>query len=252
MRADKFFAEKYGSRTKAAQIIARGLIKRNGKVLSPSDDVKENDVFELPEISDFVSGGGNKLERGLSHFSVDVSGKIFVDLGASTGGFTDCLLRRGVKRVYCVDVGTSQLAPEIASKKEVIVMDGTNARYLTKRNFPEKIDGIVSDLSFISLRLILPVIFDVLEVNGEAFVLFKPQFECEGKNLTKHGILPVAHHKKLLATFYDFAISLGLPTVDIVNAPIRERKNVEYIVRLQKGGRPIDCETFLKRAATLI
>ncbi len=81
MRADKFFAEKYGSRTKAAQIIARGLIKRNGKVLTPSDDVKENDVFELPEISDFVSGGGNKLERGLSHFSVDVSGKICVDLG---------------------------------------------------------------------------------------------------------------------------------------------------------------------------
>ncbi|MDE6274544.1 MAG: TlyA family RNA methyltransferase [Clostridiales bacterium] len=197
MRADKFFAEKYGSRTKAAQALERGLILRGDKHLSPADEVQESDVFTFIETSDFVSNGGKKLEKGLSHFQIDVTGKVFADLGASTGGFTDCLLRRGARRVYCVDVGTSQLDRAIAEHQSVVVMDDTNARYLKKSDFPEKLDGVVSDLSFISLKLVLPAVCDILEESGVALVLFKQQLECVWKNLNKRGILPTAYNKTL-------------------------------------------------------
>lgn len=252
MRADKFFSKKYGSRTKAAQALERGLILRGDKQLSPADEVRVSDIFTFIETSDFVSNGGKKLEKGLAHFQIDVAGKVFADLGASTGGFTDCLLRRGARRVYCVDVGTSQLDRAIAEHRSVIVVDDTNARYLKKSDFPEKLDGVVSDLSFISLELVLPAVYDILEEDGEAFVLFKPQFECGGKNLTKRGILPLAYHKPLLEHFFEFTRGLNLAPQGIVNAPLREKKNVEYIVYLRKGGMAIGRDLFIKQAANIV
>ena len=253
MRADKYFSERFGSRTKAAEALKRGLVLRNGRALSPDDEVKEGDDFEFPLPEEqYVSNGGYKLARGLDVFREDVSGKAYCDLGASTGGFTDCLLQRGARAVVSVDVGESQLAPSLAADPRVVVMDNTNARYLKKDDLPFPVDGVVSDLSFISLELVLPVIKDVLPERGKAFVLFKPQFECGGKGLQKRGILPVSRHAALLDLFYDTAKALSLMPRDVVNAPVRPQKNVEYVVFLEKGGECIPKYQFLAQAARLV
>ena len=116
MRADKYFADKFGSRSKAKEKLLRGLVRIHGKPLSPDSEVTGDEEFTFEEETTFVSRGGDKLERGLETFGYSVAGKIFADLGASTGGFTDCLLRRGAKFVYCVDVGENQLAEQIKSE----------------------------------------------------------------------------------------------------------------------------------------
>lgn len=244
MRADKFFAERFGSRTKAAIALKQGLVLRGEKVLSPDDEVKEGEHFQFIQPLRFVSQGGYKLERGLSVFGERVEGLVFADLGASTGGFCDCLLQHGAKRVYCVDVGENQLDEKLKTDPRVVVMDNTNARYLDQESFPEQIDGVVSDVSFISLRLILPAVKEFLCKNGNAFVLFKPQFECGGIGLGKSGILPVSKHAALLSSFYDFCLEIGLFPHGIVNAPLREKKNTEYVICL-KNSVGIDKKTFL-------
>ncbi len=249
MRADKFFSEKYGSRTKAQEALLRGLVLRNGKPVSPKDEVSQEDVFVFSEEEEtFVSNGGYKLARGLASFGADVRGLVFADLGASTGGFCDCLLQNGAKRVYCVDVGKSQLDKKLASDPRVVIMDETNARFLSKESFPEPIDAVSADLSFISLRLILPAVRSFLPVGGRAFVLFKPQFECEGKGIGKSGILPPSRHGALLSSFFDFATSIELSPTDIVNAPVRPKKNVEYMILLQHGGKGIPKARFMQKA----
>lgn len=248
MRADKFFADKFSSRTKAKEALAAGRILRNGKALSPSDEVKETDSFTILEGDGFVSNGGKKLERGLCFFHADVEGKVIADLGASTGGFTDCLLKRGAKRVFCVDVGEDQLASELKGNARVTIMDRTNARYLERSSFSEPVDDVVSDLSFISLRLVLPAIAKILPEGGRAFLLFKPQFECGGVGLGKSGILPRSRHAPLLDAFYEFACGMDLAPQGIVNAPVVEGKNLEYILFLQKGARPIEKYKFFMQS----
>ena len=252
MRADLFFAEKYGSRTRAKDVLKEGRILRNGKPLSPSDEVQPTDTFcFLEEGIQYVSRGGYKLERGLDVFGESVEGMVFADLGASTGGFTEVLLRRKARHVYAVDVGKAQLAPSLAADTRVTVMDETNARCLTADMFPEPLDGVVSDLSFISLRLVLPAVASILPAQGKAFVLFKPQFECGGKGLGKSGILPTRCHRDLLADFYAFCLTLSLAPRAVVCAPVVPRKNVEYVVFLQKNAEPIAPQLFLKEAERL-
>lgn len=251
MRADKFFAEKFGSRTKAKAALEKGLVLRFGKLVSPTDSVNETDNFIFLSAESYVSGGGKKLARGLDVFGESVEGIVFADLGASTGGFTDCLLKRGAKRVYCIDVGESQLDPSISGDERVVVMDKTNARYLIPEDFPERIGGVVSDLSFISLKLVLPAIEKILPPDGNAFVLFKPQFECGGIGLGKSGILPQKFHKELLRDFYGFCVSQGLTPQNAVNAPLRERKNVEYVIYLKKGAQPIPEWEFIHKTSEI-
>lgn len=252
MRADKFFAARFGSRTKAHDALEAGLVQRDGKPLSPKDDVSEDDSFFFCEAEEtYVSNGGYKLAQGLAAFGGSVEGKVFADLGASTGGFTDCLLQNGAAHVYSVDVGKSQLDASLASSPRVTVMDGTNARYLTAESFPEPIGGVAADLSFISLRLVLPAVAAILIESGEAYLLFKPQFECGGKGLGKSGILPPARHAALLRAFYADALACGLAPTDIVNAPVRAGKNIEYVVLLKKGGTPVGEAAFSERAAKI-
>ncbi len=252
MRADKFFAARFGSRTKAQEALKAGRISRGGRALSPDDEVSEGDCFTVSEGMDFVSNGGKKLERGLSFFGESVSGRTVADLGASTGGFTDCLLRRGARKVYCVDVGESQLDARLAADPSVVVMDRTNARYLSREDFPEPIDDVVSDLSFISLRLVLPAVREILSDGGRAFVLFKPQFECGGKGLGKSGILPLSRHRPLLESFYDFCVALSLAPRGVVPAPVLPKKNVEYIVFLERGGNPVRKDVFLNNSENFL
>ena len=235
MRADKFFAEKFGSRTKAAQAAEAGLILVDGKPVKPKDEVNEGqEVVFLQDNFKYVSNGGFKLERALDTFNFVVKDKVFVDIGASTGGFTDCLLQNDAKKVYAVDVGTSQLCDKLRMDSRVVVRENTNARYLTSDDFEDKIDGIVADVSFISLRLLFPAIAQILTDSGEAVVLVKPQFECEKKHIGKSGIVHTDAHAKIVEKVVDGGIENGLHPVSIVNAPIKKGKNIEYVLQLKK------------------
>lgn len=237
MRADKYCAEKYGSRTKAAQAIVRGEVLVNGKTVRPADEIGEKDevVFLAPQ-EHYVSNGGYKLSKALQTFGVNVKGKVFADIGASTGGFTDCLLQRGAKKVYCVDVGESLLDPSLRGDERIVNMENVNARFLQKEDFPESLDGVVIDVSFISLGLILPVLYDIVSPQGTIFALIKPQFECENKReLSKSGIVTDGKkRRKIVEKIYDECIACGLYPIDLVNAPLREKKNVEYVIWLGK------------------
>lgn len=231
MRADKFLAEHFGSRTKAAEAVERGLVLLNGKLIKAKTEIKETDVLTFVEAEEsFVSNGGYKLNRALKTFPFNPEGKIFVDIGASTGGFTDCLLQYNAKKVYTVDVGESLLHESLLGDTRIVQMENTNARYLQKTDFPEAIDGIVTDVSFISLRLIFPAIKAILSESGVAFVLIKPQFECENKHIGKSGIVSPSAHAAIVEKVLGYLSENELYPHGIVNAPIRKGKNVEYIL----------------------
>lgn len=233
MRADKFFADKFGSRTKAAQAIENGLVLINGKTIKAKDEIKDSDeISYITAKENFVSNGGFKLSRAIHHFDYDCQDKIFADIGASTGGFTDCLLQNGAKKVYAIDVGESLLDVSLADNQQIVRMENTNARYLEKDAFIDDLDCVVTDVSFISLRLILPTIARILKENGDAFVLIKPQFECE-KKIGKSGIVKTELHAGIVTKVLGFAQENGLYPFGIVNAPVRKGKNIEYVLYLK-------------------
>lgn len=234
MRADKFFAEKFGSRTKSAEAIENGLVLINGKRIKPKDEItgKEEISFVQSEES-FVSNGGYKLSRALKSFGFSVQNMVFADIGASTGGFTDCLLQNGAKKVYAIDVGESLLHNSLQNNDKIVKMENVNARYLDASSFADIIDGVSIDVSFISLKLILPAIKEILSSNGVAFLLIKPQFECEKKNIGKSGIVHPSAHAKIVKSVVEFCIEIGLYPLAIVNAPIRKGKNVEYVLQVK-------------------
>lgn len=234
MRADKFFAGRFGSRTKAAEALEKGLISRNGKLLRPKDEIDSDEGIAIREAEErYVSNGGYKLARALREFSFDCGGKIFADIGASTGGFTDCLLQHGARKVYAIDVGESLLHPSLKKNVNVISLEKINARYLTNENFSDTIEGVTADVSFISLRLILPVVKSLLAPDGTAFVLVKPQFECERRNIGKSGIVRTAEHPKIVGKVLSYCAESGLYPFGIVNAPVRKGKNLEYVLYLK-------------------
>ena len=243
MRADKYFAEKFGSRTKSAQAIEKGLVLVNGKQIRVKDEIKETDeITFITEEQTFVSNGGYKLERALKAFAFSCKNKIFVDIGASTGGFSDCLLQRGAEKIYAIDVGESLLHSSIAENPKVVIRENTNARYLTADDFDEEIDCAVTDVSFISLRLIFPAIANVVKEGGDAFVLIKPQFECEKKNIGKSGIVHTSAHTKIVEKVVNYGIENGLYPMEIINAPVRKGKNVEYVLHVKRtplGGKSV-------------
>lgn len=236
MRIDKYLSEKFGSRTKAAEAVAKGLIEINGKTVSPSHEVKPDDIIKILEAEEnFVSVGGFKLSKALKDFGYSPEGKIFADIGASTGGFTDCLLQNGAKKVYCIDVGESQLDKSLKSKN-VVIIDNFNARELNKSLFFEQLDGAVIDVSFISLTYILEAVANVLPINAAVIALIKPQFECESRKVGKNGIVKDAKvHEKIIRKIYDFSSACGLKPVKLTNAPIVHGKNIEYLIMLQKS-----------------
>ncbi len=231
MRADKYFAEKFGSRTKAAEAIEKGWVLVNGKPIKTKDEIKDTDEIAFVQAkSQFVSNGGYKLARAFDCFPLSCKDKIFADIGASTGGFTDCLLQNGAKKVYAIDVGESLLHETLKRNAAVVRMENTNARYLTSADFPEPVDGVVTDVSFISLRLIFPSIKSILSEEGEGIVLIKPQFECENQNIGKSGIVHPSAHPKIVGKVLGYAEENGLYPFGITNAPLRKGKNIEYVL----------------------
>ncbi len=254
MRADKYFAEVFGSRTKAAESIEKGLVLVNGKPIKAKTEIKETDVVTFVEPEEhFVSNGGYKLDRALKSFSINCTGKIFADIGASTGGFTDCLLQYGAAKVYAVDVGESLLHSSLQEDSRIIRMENVNARYLTKKDFPDELDGVVADVSFISLRLIFPVVKEILKENGDAFVLIKPQFECEKKHIGKSGIVSPAAHSDIVKKVVGYLTDFALYPHHIINAPVRKGKNIEYILHIRhdkKGAKSV--ETLVSEVKKLV
>lgn len=234
MRIDKYLAEKYGSRTKAAEAINLNLVKVNGKFVTPSFDYNGEEIEFIEPSESFVSNGGYKLSKALKDFDFSVQGKTFIDVGASNGGFTDCLFQNGAKKVYCVDVGESQLDKRLL-EKNVVVIDNFNARNLTCDMFDGDVDGVVIDVSFISLTYVLPGVASVLKSGDFAIALIKPQFECENKKVGKNGIVKDAKtRERIVNKICGFATDIGLVPMQITTAPIRVGKNVEYLVLLKK------------------
>lgn len=235
MRIDKYVSERFGSRTKAAEAVEEGFVLVNGRAVSPSYDVKEGDAVSFLERGAvFVSNGGYKLDKALKDFTLSVKGGVFADIGASNGGFTDCLFKNGAGKVYCIDVGENQLDRSLLNKN-IVVYDNFNARDLAAEMFSERLNGVVADVSFISLTYILDKVSSVLTDGAFAVMLIKPQFECEGGRVGKRGVVKdPAVHRKVIKKIYDFALTCGLVPADLTNAPIRDGKNKEYLILLKK------------------
>ncbi len=239
MRIDVYLAQKFGSRTKAATAVNTGLVLVNGKKVTRSYEVKDGDAVEIIKAEEnFVSAGGFKLAKALKDFDFCVKDKIFADIGASTGGFTDCLLQNGAKKVYCIDVGQSQLDEKLKGKN-VVIIDGFNARNLNGDLFEEALDGAVIDVSFISLTYVLGAVANTLENGKNVFALIKPQFECESRSVGKNGIVRDDKIKaKIIEKIYNFAVSVDLAPKKLTAAPIVKGKNIEFVILLEKGGAP--------------
>ena len=229
------------SREKAKRLILAGAVRINGHpARKASDRIKPADEITVATPEKFVSRGGHKLEHALAHFQLNVAGLTAIDLGASTGGFTDCLLQRGAEKVFAVDVGQGQIAWKLRSDPRVVVMEKTNARFLKPEHFPAPADLIVADCSFISLTKILPPAGLLLKPKGMIVALIKPQFEA-GKDEVDKGrgvITDAAIHARVLAELKDFvAAQAGLCWRGVVESPLLgPAGNKEFLALIEKNG----------------
>ena len=249
MRLDSFLTEKgfFPTKTKAAQAVKRGEVFVGGvRQIKPSASVCGTEPIEIRAQKNFVSAGGYKLDKALDDFKIDCKDLTFADVGASTGGFTDALLKRGASLVYAVDVGKDLLDESLKNDERVVAFDGVNARYLKKEDFPKRIDAAVVDCSFISLKLVLPALKEIVDDGGFIVALIKPQFECGEKNLTKSGIVRSERaQKEAVLSIYDYCVSSGLSVVGFTTAPLYKKKNVEYLIYLRFVGESIKKEILL-------
>ncbi len=200
-RLDKLLVEKglVESREKAQRLIMSGVVfVNNQRVDKPGTKVPFESNIYIKEKEKYVSRGGYKLEKGINVFKPDVRGKICIDIGSSTGGFTDCLLQHGAKKVYAVDVGKNQLHEKLRKDERVVVLEKTNARYLTEKEIPEKIDFFVSDVSFISILKILPNLCPLIKDHAEGIILIKPQFELSKEEVKGGVVKDKSLHKKAI------------------------------------------------------
>jgi len=221
-------------RQKAKELIEAGAVRINGEpVTKPSAQVNETDTVTLDEsfAPKYVGRGGLKLEAALDSFNINVKGLICVDIGASTGGFTDCLLSRGAKKVYAVDCGSGQLAPKLAADERVVSIENFNARELTSEITDGRVDLAVMDVSFISQTLIYPAVTEVLKSGGLLVSLIKPQFEAGRENLGKNGIVKSdAVRHKTVDKVMKSAFNYRMTCEGIIESPIKGGDgNTEYL-----------------------
>ena len=237
------------TRARAQALILAGDVLVNGqRQMRAADVVAPTDEVTLRTKPRFVSRGGEKLAHALDQFGVAVAGQVAVDLGASTGGFTDCLLQGGARRVYAVDVGYGQLDERLRSDRRVVVMERTNARYLD--SLPESADIVVADLSFISLALVFPVVTWLLKPSGRCIPLIKPQFEAGRGDLGKGGVVrdPAIHRRVLMRTLAE-ADENGLAPQGLTASPLRgPAGNIEFLALLTRDGEHADIEQLVERA----
>jgi len=207
--------------------------------------VKSN-ILVIKKESAFVSRGGEKLEKALNIFNVNVKGKRVIDVGASTGGFTDCLLKSGADKVYCIDVGYGQLAWKLQKDSRVVIMDRTNIRYLTIDKFDDLFELAVIDVSFISLDKVLPAVYNLLKGRGEVVALIKPQFEAGREFIQKGGIVKKAEvHQMVIERVGDKAQEMGFSIQGLTFSPLKKTSgNIEYLIYLVKNSKEDKIENF--------
>ena len=227
------------SRQKAQAVIMAGSVfVDNQRVDKPGTAVPNGAHIEVRgHVLPYVSRGGLKLEKAMKTWPLTLTDHICADIGASTGGFTDCMLQNGAKKVYAVDVGYGQLDWKLRGDERVVCMERTNARYLTHEQIPEELDFASVDVSFISLRLILPVLDALLSPEGEAVCLIKPQFEAGREKVGKKGVVrDPAVHLEVLENFLTYAKENNFTVLGITYSPIRGPEgNIEYLGYLRHG-----------------
>ena len=234
------FAE---SREKAKALIMSGVVFVNnqkadkaGLILKPTDvlEVRGNPLK-------YVSRGGLKLEKAMTAFGLTLKGCICADIGASTGGFTDCMLQNGAEKVYSIDVGYGQLAWKLRNDERVINLERTNFRYVTEREVPDLLDFASVDVSFISLSKILPPLFNLLKFGAKAVCLIKPQFEAGKDKVGKKGVVrDISVHREVVGNVTSFMVENGFSVVGLEFSPIKGPEgNIEYLAYLEKSENPI-------------
>lgn len=234
LRIDQLLVERglAESRERAQALVMAGYVLVDGeKARKPGQAVKRDSLLELTQRLPFVSRGGLKLAGALDYFGVDVAGRVCVDIGASTGGFTDCLLQRGAARVYAVDVGAGQLDWKLRNDARVVVKEGLNARYLTREDIGEPADLLTCDVSFISVTMILPAATPLLKPEGAMIVLVKPQFEVGRGQVGKGGIVKdPALHQAACVRIEDAVRGRGFRTAMMESPILGAEGNREFLL----------------------
>ena len=236
-RLDRYLFDNgyFESREKAQAAIMAGIVYVNGmKASKAGDTVKPDCTVEVKGGMEFVSRGGYKLKKAMSAFPIGLHGKTCMDIGASTGGFTDCMLQNGAVKVYSVDVGTDQLDEKLRNDPRVVSMEKTDIRNCV--GALPAVDFIGIDVSFISLKLVLPSAYALLKDGGECVALIKPQFEAGKSHLSKHGIVRDSKvHKKVCDDISEFASTLGFERGEVISSPITGGDgNTEYLIYLRR------------------
>ena len=226
------------SREKAKALIMSGIVYVNDqKEIKAGRDIKPDDVIEVRGSTlKYVSRGGLKLEKAMQSFPISLENKICMDIGASTGGFSDCMLQNGAVKVYAIDVGYGQLAWKLRSDERVVNLERTNFRYVTREQVPDEIDFASVDVSFISLKLILPVMHTLLKNGGHSVCLIKPQFEAGKENIGKKGVVrDKSVHEEVVANITAFAAENGFKVIGVDFSPIKGPEgNIEYLMYIEK------------------
>lgn len=229
----------YPTREKARRAIMAGEVLVEGERIDKvGQKVRvDSNISLLKKATVYVSRGGEKLEKAIKTFNISVKGKKVIDVGASTGGFTDCLLKFGAEKVYCIDVGYGQLAWKLQKDQRVVLMDRTNIRYLTPDKFDSLFELATIDVSFISLDKVLPAVYNLLKEEGEAVALIKPQFEAGREFVQKGGLVKkVEVHQMVIKRVGNNAQKLGFKIQGLTFSPIKGASgNIEYLIYLTKN-----------------
>lgn len=242
------------SREKAKAIIMSGIVYVDGQKEDKAGTTFEDTVAVEVRGSTlkYVSRGGLKLEKAMSHFGVTLDGKICMDVGSSTGGFTDCMLQNGAVKVYAVDVGHGQLAWKLRNDERVVCMEKTNIRYVTEADIPDKIQFSSIDVSFISLTKVLEPVKQLLSREGQIVCLIKPQFEAGREKVGKKGVVrEKSTHLEVIDTVIAYAKSIGFGILNLEFSPIKGPEgNIEYLLYLQNY--PEDCPETVPSPETVV
>lgn len=224
------------SREKAQALIMEGRVRVNGLVMDKAGrTISPEARVEIEVEREYVSRGGEKLEGALKEFNINVEGRTAMDVGASTGGFTQCLLKHGARRVYAIDVGYGIISEKLRRDPRVILFERTNIRYLQKSQIPEEIDLATIDVSFISLKLVLPGVKEFIHTTGEIIALIKPQFEVGKGEVEKGGIIrDERKHKRVIEEISKFSKTIGLNPLKVIESPIKGKDgNKEFFIHLR-------------------
>ena len=241
-RLDKLLAERglVESCERARSLILAGKVFVQGQRIDKAGSMvlPDMEILIKGEDTPYVSRGGVKLEKALEEFQIDAKGMVAMDVGSSTGGFTDCLLKKGAERVYAIDVGYGQLDWKLRRDKRVVVLEKRNIRYLEKEEIPEEIDLAVIDVSFISLTMVIPKVLEFLKDGGRIIALIKPQFEVAKGEVGKGGIVKNSEkHREVVLKISEFADTLDLSVKGTIESPILGQKgNREFLIYLVKSG----------------